>query len=350
MVAKEKNSTFAVNKNARNNYTLIIFIILRCFMREGHFIKQNIDRWKSYQEPTEDPDEVAKRFTYLVEDLSYAKTFYPFSNTIRFINSLASGIYLSIYRNKKEKKHRFITFWTQELPVIVRRNHKTLLFSLLFFLAFVALGVVSAATDQSFIRSILGDGYVDMTERNIVNGDPFGVYKSGEPVLMFAEIAFNNIKVALMSVAMGIFLSVGTLYMLLENGLMLGVFEYMFFHHKLGPSSILVVFIHGTLEISALVIAGGAGMIIGNSILFPKTFTRMQSLRQAAKDAAKIMLSLIPVFLTAAFFESYVTRHTEMPVWASLCILGGSLAFILWYYVFYPITVSRKLAHASEAE
>lgn len=318
-------------------------------MREGHFIKQNIDRWKSYQEPTEDPDEVAKRFTYLVEDLSYAKTFYPFSNTIRFINSLASGIYLSIYRNKKEKKHRFITFWTTELPLIVRRNHKTLLFTFLFFVAFVCLGVLSATNDQSFVRAILGDGYVDMTERNIVNGDPFGVYKSGEPVAMFVQIAFNNIRVALMSVALGIFASVGTLYILFENGLMLGVFEYMFFHHGLATDSILVIFIHGTLEISAFVIAGAAGMIIGNAILFPKTFTRMQSLTKAAKDAAKIMLSLIPIFLTAAFFESYVTRHTEMPRWASLSILGGSLAFILWYFVFYPIIVSRKLAHAPEA-
>ena len=63
-------------------------------MREGHFIKQNIDRWESYQEPTEDPDEVAKRFTYLVDDLSYAKTFYPSSNTVRFINGLAANIYL----------------------------------------------------------------------------------------------------------------------------------------------------------------------------------------------------------------------------------------------------------------
>ena len=68
-------------------------------MREGQFIKKNIDRWKSYEEPADDPDEVAKRFTYLVDDLAYAKTFYPFSNTVKFINGLAALIYLSIYLN-----------------------------------------------------------------------------------------------------------------------------------------------------------------------------------------------------------------------------------------------------------
>ena len=86
-------------------------------MREGQFIKNNIERWKSYEEPTEDPDEVAKRFTYLVDDLAYAKTFYPFSNTVKFINGLAARIYLSIYRNKKEKQSRIKSFFVAELPL-----------------------------------------------------------------------------------------------------------------------------------------------------------------------------------------------------------------------------------------
>jgi len=311
-------------------------------MREGQFIKQNIERWKGYQEPTNDPDEVAKRFTYLVEDLSYAKTFYPFSNTVRYINGMASSIYLSIYRNKKEKKHRIITFWTTEMPLIMYKHRRTLLFSLLFFLVFVAIGALSAANDQNFIRSVMGDEYVDMTERNILNGDPFGVYKMHEPIMMFVYIAFNNIKVAMISVAFGVLATVGTLYMMFTNGLMLGSFEYMFYHHGLGKSFILTVFIHGTLEISALVIAGAAGMAIGNAILFPKTYTRLQSFMMAAKDAVKIMVSLIPVFIVAAFFESFVTRHTEMPVWLSLIILIASGAFILWYYVIYPIICGKK--------
>src|SRR5215217_8412940 len=102
-------------------------------MREGQFIKQNIERWKSYEEPTEDPDELARRFTYLVDDLSYAKTFYPGGNTVRYINSLASNIYLSIYRVRKEKSRRVITFWTTELPLIMYRYRYTLLAAFLFF-------------------------------------------------------------------------------------------------------------------------------------------------------------------------------------------------------------------------
>ncbi len=311
-------------------------------MREGHFIKQNLERWKSYEEPTEDPDEVAKRFTYLVDDLSYAKTFYPFSNTVRYINGLAANIYLSIYKNKKEKTHRIFTFWSTELPLIMKKNQRTLLFAFLFFAAFVIMGIFSAANDQTFVRAILGDSYVDMTERNIANGDPFGEYKNGNEFLMFVTIAINNISVAFRCFVSGIFISVGTLLIMYRNGLMLGTFEYMFFHHNLGVQSLLVVFIHGTLEISALVISGCAGLIIGNSILFPKTYTRLQSLMMAAKDGVKIMIGVVPVFATAAFFEGFVTRHTEMPLWLSISILAGSLVFILWYFVFYPIKVSKR--------
>lgn len=313
-------------------------------MREGQFIKQNIERWKGYQEETDDPDEVAKRFTYLVDDLAYAKTFYPFSNTVKYINTLAAKIYLSIYQNKKDKSHRFVTFWTTELPLIVRRSHRVMLYSLIFFLVFVAIGVFSARYDQTFIRSILGDGYVDMTEQNIASGDPFGVYKQENEFVMFLRIAFHNTQVAfLFDYLAGIFLSVGTVISLLANGLMLGAFEYMFFEHHLGFRSIMVVFCHGTLEISAIVISGAAGFCLGNSILFPKTYTRLQSLKRGAKDGLKILIGLIPVYITAAFFEGYITRHTEMPVWMSLLILAGSLAFVLWYFVFYPIRVARKL-------
>jgi uncharacterized membrane protein SpoIIM required for sporulation len=312
-------------------------------MREGQFIKQNITRWKSYEIPTEDPDELAKRFTYLVDDLAFAKTFYPHSNTTRYINGMAASIYLSIYRNKKEKKNRFAAFWALELPLIMKKYQRNLLFAFLFFVLFVVIGVFSAMQDQSFVRAVLSDGYVEMTEQNIANGNPFGVYKQENELLMFFTITLNNIAVSFNAFAMGIFASVGTLYILFKNGLMFGVFEYMFFEHGLGIKFILVVFIHGTLELSAIVIASCAGLVMGNALLFPKTYTRLQSLTRAAKDAIKIVVGLIPVFIVAAFFESYVTRHTEMPVWLSLLILSGSLAFILWYFVFYPIRVSKRI-------
>ncbi len=311
-------------------------------MREGQFIKRNLERWEAYQQPTEDPDEVATQFTYLVDDLSYAKTFYPNSKTVKYINSIAANIYLSIYKNKKEKSQRLITFWTTELPLVYRKHHRTLLFTFLMFLSFVLLGVFSAHLDQTFVRAVLGDSYVDMTEHNIASGDPFGVYKSGNETTMFLMIAFNNIRVAFLTYIFGLTGGVFTVYFLFTNGLMVGVFEYMFFHHNIGFQSILVIFVHGTLELWSIVVAGCSGLMLGNAILFPKTYTRLQSLIFAAKDSIKIIISLVPVFMVAAFFEGFVTRHTGMPIWMSLLILISSASFIIWYFILYPIKLSRR--------
>ena len=137
--------------------------------------------------------------------------------------------------------------------------------------------------------------------------------------------------------------------MLFDNGIMLGSFQTFFFLKDLGWQSILVVWIHGTLEISAIIIAGGAGLIIGNSILFPGTRSRLASLRSGAKDGLKLMIGLIPVFIAAAFLEGYITRFSTMPKAISISILTGSLFFICWYFIWYPIRVERKMKVLDEA-
>lgn len=314
-------------------------------MREGLFLKKNIDKWKEYQHhPSKNPDEMAQEFTELVNDLGYARTFYPNSNVTKYLNGLASKTYLGIYKNKREKQSRIISFWTQELPLIVRKYHKELLYSLLIFTAFALLAVFSISQDQTFVRGVLGDGYVDMTEDNIEKGDPFGVYKNQDSLSMFIYIAMNNIRVSFMCFLGGFFLSLGTIWLLFNNGMMVGAFQSFFFLKDLGWDSVLVIWIHGTLEISAIIIAGGAGFILGNSILFPKTHSRLSSLKRGAKDGMKLMIGLVPIFIAAAFLEGYITRHSTMPKYLSISILILSAAFIIWYFVIYPVKVQKRTA------
>lgn len=312
-------------------------------MREGQFIRKNIDKWKKYQyEKPGNPDEMAGAFTDLVNDLGYSKTFFPHSRVTRYLNGLASKVYLGIYRNRKEETSRLITFWKKELPLTIRKYHSELLYSFIIFMIFVLMAVFSTTQDQGFVRGVLGDGYVEMTESNIEKGDPFGVYKDDDKVRMFLSIALNNIKVAFMVFVGGFLLSVGTIWMLFENGTMLGSFQTFFFLKDLGWESVLVVWIHGTLEISAIIIAGGAGLIVGNSILFPKTRKRIDSIRRGTKDGLKLMVGLVPVFIAAAFLEGFITRYSTMPKALSISILVFSASFIIWYFIIYPFRVSAK--------
>ena len=215
-------------------------------------------------------------------------------------------------------------------------------------MVFSLMGALSAKYDPTFVRLIMGDQYVNMTNANIAKGDPFGVYKQMNPALMFVGIAANNIMVELTVFVSGIIFSVGSIYQLLKNGIMLGSFQYYFFSKGFGWQSILVLWCHGTLEISAIILAGGAGLVMGNSFIFPKTYSRLASLKNGAKDGLKIAIGLIPIFLTAAFFEGFVTRKTEMPVWISITILAGSLLFIIWYVILYPGYLNRKLNHHNQ--
>lgn len=320
-------------------------------MREAQFLKQNAEKWKQYEAEIlqhQHPDLLADRFVELTDDLSYARTFYPGSSTTRYLNGLTGLFHQKIYKNKKEKTARVISFWMYELPFLFKTYRRQLLYALTFFVVFCGMGALSAAYDDTFIRLILGDGYVNMTLENIENGDPFGVYKHDSQLNMFFGIAFNNIRVSFIAYMLGAFFSVGTIWLLLSNGLMLGSFEYFFFSKGLGFKSLTVVFIHGTLEIWAIVIAGAAGLILGNSLLFPGTYSRAVSFYRGGKDGLKIVMGMIPLFLAAAWLEAFVTRYTNMPLWLSLSILGASLAFIIWYFFIYPDQLQKRIHAALE--
>ena len=314
-------------------------------MREGLFIKKNIDKWKKYQyETTTDPDEMAQQFTELVNDLGYSKTFYPHSKVTQYLNDLASRIYLNIYRNKREETSRIGRFWKTELPLTVRKHHREILIAFLVFVGFAVMAAFSSAHDETFVRGVLGDNYVEMTEENIAKGDPFGVYKHTNPLNMFFAIALNNIYISFQVFVWGFFLGLGSIWELFINGVMVGSFQYYFFAKNLGFASVLVIWVHGTLEISAIILSGAAGIIVGNSILFPGSHKRLHSLMQGAKDGLKIMVGMVPMLLTAAFLEGFVTRYSygAMPRWLSIFILAASFTFIMWYFVWYPIQLQRK--------
>jgi uncharacterized membrane protein SpoIIM required for sporulation len=190
----------------------------------------------------------------------------------------------------------------------------------------------------------MGDAYVNMTLDNIEKNDPMAVYKQQGEFNMFLGITINNIKVALFAFAYGIFFGIGTLYILMRNAIMLGSFQYFFFDQGLLWESVRTIWIHGTIEISVIIVAGAAGLVMGNGILFTGTYPRLTSFKEGVRSGLKILVSTIPFFVIAGFLEGFVTRHTEMPDWLAISIITSSLALIIWYYVIYPRQVHNKQA------
>ncbi|MCY7351712.1 MAG: stage II sporulation protein M [Cytophagaceae bacterium] len=319
-------------------------------MREAVFIRQNADKWKTIEQDARatDPNVLSERFVELTDDLAYARTFYPGAPVTRYLNTLTARFHQQIYRNRREERGRFARFWREELPRLFQSSHRQLLISFLIFLAATALGAVSALHDDTFVRLILGDAYVNQTLENIERGDPMAVYKSNNASLMFLAITFNNIRVAFIAFVLGALFSVGTVWVLFQNGVMLGAFQAFFYQKGLLLTSALTIWIHGTLEISAIVIAGCAGLVMGNSLLFPGTYPRLYSFQKGAKQGMKIAVGLVPIFITAGFLESFVTR---LPLhWAvSGSIIAASALFIVWYFVLYPIQLNHSSPPSHES-
>ncbi len=317
-------------------------------MREAAFIKQNKQKWLDFENQIfsntiSNPDDLSSLYIHLINDLSYAQTYYPQSKTILYLNNLAARSFQKIYKTKKEDTNQLVHFFKIEVPLLMWQYRRYLLYAFTFFGIFVLIGALSAANDDTFIRLILGDSYVNMTLENIKNGDPMAVYKSGSNWGSHLGITINNLRVGLISYVYGIFGGVGTIYILFQNSIMLGAFQYMFYDQQVFWESVRGIWIHGSMEIFAIVIEAMAGLILGASILFPDTFSRYNSLKRGVSDSIKILISTFPFTIFAGILEGYVTRYShDMPNWLSIGIILITLSAISYYYIFYPILVHHK--------
>lgn len=316
-------------------------------MREPVFIKQNIARWREYQRrldnpSNEAPDTLAQMYTELTSDLAFARTHFPDAVITQMLNAMTLKLHNEIYSGRQEKWSRLWTFWTQEVPQAVYDNRKAMLAALVTFVLFLGVGIISLFNDADFAKLILGEDYVEMTIENIRNGVPTDVYSSGSEAESFLGIMLNNLRVDVLLISMGIFTPFFTAIFLMYNAVMVGAFTFFFFQYGVMGDAMMAIMQHGTLEISTMVIAAGAGFVMGWGWLFPGTYSRMTAFRCKAKDALKIALSVFPVTIVAAFIEGYLTRHTEYPLAFRVAVIVLSAAFIVFYYILLPWVVGRK--------
>ena len=310
-------------------------------MKEILFIRNNIDKWRSVEKLIDNvnfemPDRLAEAYIDLTADLAFAQTHYPHSRITIYLNNLSSSLHNELYRNKREKWSRVLTFWTQEVPDVMWKERRLLLISFLIFMVSVLIGVLSTLGDASFPRLILGDGYMDMTLENIAKGKPMGVYGSEEESVMFLGITLNNIMVSFNIFVSGVLTSFMPGYQLFQNGIMVGCFDTFFYQHGLLGESLLATMLHGTLELSAIVVAGAAGLAMGNGWLFPGTYSRIVSFQRGAKRGMKIVVGTVPLFILAGFIESFITRHTEINDFVRLTVILLSLCFVIFYFIYLP--------------
>ncbi len=284
------------------------------------------------------PDELTKLFVEITDDLSYSRTFYNKRSVRVYLNYLSQLVFLKVNKNKKVKISKFLRFFTFGLPIEFARSWKPMLLSLLVFFGALMVGILSTANDIEYATEIFGSRYIELTNENIKNGDPMAIYhQNGNSAWSSFRLTQHNTRIAAFTYTSGVFCGIPPIIIMIKNGIMLGAFHYYLYFKGVLSDAIWIVWIHGVLEISAIIIAGGAGILLGGGLLFPGTYTRLQSLRISAKRSFKIALSCLFILIISGFMEGSITRYTKMPMALKYSIVLGSLAFICFYFIVYPV-------------
>ena len=309
-----------------------------------------MEKWSSMgklcEHPSDyEPDELATAYQELTTDLAFAQTHYPDAQITIYLNDLALALHAQIYRRHPGRWRQVWQFVVYDVPQTFYDGRWALLASLGVFLFGLVLGVVSQVMDPNYVRCVLGDYYVEMTLENIQNGTPMAVYDGDNQTDMFLSITINNIGVAFRCYAMGLLTVFGTGVLLIYNSLMLGCFQTFFVQHQLGYESALAIWMHGTIEISSIIVAGAAGIQLGTGWIYPGSLPRIQAFQRAARKSLRMVTGTVPLFIVAGFIEGFFTRHVEWPDGVRMGVILASLAFIVWYVIVWPQKMQQPVEH-----
>ncbi|PBQ33814.1 hypothetical protein CNR22_19180 [Sphingobacteriaceae bacterium] len=315
-------------------------------MKESEFIEQNKEKWLEFENNLQkndvDPAKTSKLFVQITDDLSYARTFYKSRSVKLYLNGTAKLLFNDLNKSQKKGSAAFIKFWKTDLPLTMYHSRRAMLISFLVFVACFILGVVTSIQDKEFAASILSKDYVNMTNENIAKGDAMGVYKRDSEMKTFLPILYNNLKVDFLTFFSGIFMAIGSLVIMVVNGVMVGVFQYFFIEKGLFWESFLGIWTHGSLEIPAIILSGGAGLTLGRGLLFPGTHSRFQAFKLSGMNGLKIIIGVAPLTLLAAFIEGFLTRHTDIPDLIRFVFILIAFSFVLIYFFIYPRRVAKS--------
>ncbi len=271
--------------------------------------------------------ELALLYRQTAADLSTTREDPASATLTRYLNELLGRSHNLVYAGAaRDRPAGALRFLADGFPRIFRKTLPYSLAAFGLFLTGAGAGLLLATTDPGFERFILSGQMMDTIERRemwthgIVSVKPYAS----------SAIMTNNIAVSLAACATGMLAGLGPVFMMLFNGLLIGVVGSAC--ARAGMSLALWSFVapHGVLELPAIFIAGGAGLLLGKGILFPGTLPRRDSIAEAGADAIRLLLGVLPLLVVAGLVEGFVS-----PTSASPAIKFAIAVSLLVLFVFY---------------
>lgn len=278
-----------------------------------------------------DPDQIevlVRAYRHVVSDLALAQRDFPDDQLTLWLNGLAVRAHLRLYRAPAPAWHRLGQFFWTDFGRRFRAARPYLVASALLLLGPAALAYVGALLEPT-----LRDALVPVSLRQVMsNGrtwtDIQPALRPGMATLIFT----NNIQVAFLAFAGGILFGLGTAYVLVGNGLLLGGVLGAAQFYGVAPLVWSFISPHGYLELTCIVIAGAAGLMLGDALLRPGLILRREALARAARQAVELVVGAAPVLVVAGLIEGFVSP-SDLPIAVKLVfgpVVGAGLYALLF--------------------
>jgi uncharacterized membrane protein SpoIIM required for sporulation len=269
----------------------------------------------------------SRLYRQAVADLAYARMRFADHPVVGELERLAGLAHSLLYQAGRARSSSWWDFWRRTWPARLREAARPILLTVVLF--WVGAAVAFALTAQN---PILEGFFISPPMRSAINSGKLWT----ESVTRVApsassRIATNNIQVSLMAWGLGLTFGVGTVWLIFFNGLMIGAVAAACL--RAGMLLPLAEFIvgHGSLELPAIWISGGAGLILADALLFPGRFRRGVELRLAARRSVQVMVGIVPLLLVAGVVEGFISP-SNLPG-AAKAALGFALFLALTAYV-----------------
>ena len=248
----------------------------------------------------------------------------------RSLNLLLSRAHNIIYSGQKSRASGIVHFYRFTWPQIFRRNLHLISTAFLIFVLGGLAGLLLSITRPDFMHLFLGPGMLETIEKHKMWTDSVVSIKP----LASSFIMTNNMSVTFMTFAYGITAGIGTVYMLVFNGVMLGTVGAACWLGGMSLPLWSFVAPHGVLELPAIFIGGGAGLRIAQGMLFPGLLRRLDSLANAGGEAVRLVLGVIPILIIAGSIEGFISPSPNIP-WQWKFALAGAIAVMFFGYLFF---------------
>jgi uncharacterized membrane protein SpoIIM required for sporulation len=248
----------------------------------------------------------------------------------RSLNLLLSRAHNTIYSGQKSSPRGIIYFYRFSWPRVFRRNLRLINAALLLFVLGGVAGLLLSITRPDFMRLFLGPQMIETIERHKMWTESVVAVKP----LASSFIMTNNMSVTFMAFAWGISFGIGTVYMMVFNGVLIGVIGAACWLGGMSLSLWSFVAPHGVLELPAIFIGGGAGLRLAQGMLFPGMLPRRQSIARAGGEAVRLLVGVIPILIVAGSLEGFVSPSPTIP-WRWKFALAGAIAAVFFSYLFF---------------